>query len=45
MKEFLLKILNSEIMYYVIIPIVVVILGWIKSGHDLKEKIRNWAIG
>lgn len=41
MKEFLLKILNSEIMYYVIIPIVVVILGWIKSGHDLKEKNKE----
>lgn len=41
MKEFLLKIFNSEIMYYVVVPIVVVFLGWIKSERDLKEKNKE----
>ncbi len=41
MKEFLLKIFSSEIMYYVVVPIVVVFLGWIKSGRDIKEKNKE----
>lgn len=41
MKEILLKIFNSEIMYYVVIPIVVVLLGWIKNERDLKEKNKE----
>lgn len=41
MKEFLLKIFTSEIMYYVVVPIVVVLLGWIKSERDIKEKNKE----
>ena len=45
MKEFLLKIFNSEIMHYVVVPIVVPIvvalLGWMKNKHDLKEKNKE----
>lgn len=41
MKDFLLKIFNSEIMYYVVVPIVVVFLGWIKNEHDIKEKNKE----
>ena len=35
------KILKSEIMYYVIVPFVIVFLGWIKNGYDLKVKNKE----
>lgn len=38
MKEMLQKTLSSEVMYYVVVPIMVVILGWIKNERDIKEK-------
>ena len=41
MKESLLKIFDSEIMYYVVIPIVIVLLGWVKNERDLKEKNKE----
>lgn len=41
MKEILLKILNSELMYYVVVPIAVVMLGWVKNELDLKEKNKE----
>ena len=41
MKEILLKIFDSEIMYYVVIPIVIVLLGWVKNERDLKEKNKE----
>ena len=45
MKESLLKIFDSEIMYYVVIPIVIVLLGWVKKSVTLKKRIKNWGIG
>ena len=41
MKEILLKIFDSEIMYYVVIPIVLVLLGRVKNERDLKEKNKE----
>ena len=41
MKEILLKIFDSEIMYYVVIPIVIVLLGWVKNERVLKEKNKE----
>ena len=41
MEEFLLKIINSDIMYYVIVPFVLMLLGWIKSAHDIKAKNKE----
>lgn len=38
MKESLLKIFDSEIMYYVVIPIVIVLLGWVKTSVTLKKE-------
>lgn len=45
MKEILLKIFDSEIMYYVVIPIVIVLLGWVKTSVILRKRIKNWGIG
>lgn len=44
MKEILLKIFDSEIMYYVVIPIVIVLLGWVKTSVILRKRIKNWGI-
>ncbi len=41
MEGFLSKLLASDITYYVVVPIAVVLLGWIKSEHDLKEKNKE----
>ena len=41
MKEMLQKTLSSEVMYYVVVPIMVVILGWIKNERDIKEKNKE----
>lgn len=41
MEEFLLGIFSSEITYYVVVPIGVVLLEWIKNKHDLKEKNKE----
>jgi hypothetical protein len=41
MKDFLLKIFNNDIMYNIIVPIVLILLGWIKNKHDLKEKNKE----
>ena len=41
MENFLLIIFNNEVMYYVIVPIVVVLLGWLKNKNDLKVKNKE----
>lgn len=41
MKEILLMILNSEIVHYVVVPIAIVLLGWVKNERDLKEKNKE----
>lgn len=41
MKEILLEIIDSEIMYYVVVPFVLMLLGWIKNAHDIKEKNKE----
>lgn len=41
MKEILLRILNSEIVHYVVVPIAIVLLGWVKNERDLKEKNKE----
>ena len=41
MENFLFTIFNNEIMYYVIVPIVVVLLGWLKNKNDLKVKNKE----
>ena len=43
MIEILLKILKSETMYYVAIPLIVVFLNWIKNGYDVYK--RNKELG
>lgn len=41
MKDVFLKIFSSPIMHSVIVPIVIVFLGWIKNKHDVKEKNKE----
>lgn len=41
MENFLFIIFNNEVMYYVIVPIVVVLLGWLKNKNDLKVKNKE----
>lgn len=41
MKELLIKILDNNIMYYIIVPLIVVFLGWIKNAYDIKEKNKE----
>lgn len=43
MIKIILRILKSETMYYVVIPLILVFLNWIKNEHDLKE--RNKKLG
>lgn len=41
MKEMFFRIFSSGIMYYVVVPIMLLLLGWIKSNNDLKEKNKE----
>lgn len=41
MVGILLKILKSDIMYYVAIPLIIVFLNWFKSAYDIKEKNKE----
>lgn len=41
MQEIIQKILRNEIMYYVVVPVSLPILGWIKNWHDIKVKNRT----
>lgn len=41
MQELLLKIFNSQIMHYIIVPLAILFLGWVKSEHDMKEKNKE----
>lgn len=41
MKEMFFRIFSSGIMYYVVVPIMLFLLGWIKSKIDLKEKNKE----
>lgn len=43
MKEILLKIINSNVTFYVFVPLLIVFLNWIKNGHDIKKK--NYQLG
>lgn len=40
-KELLIKILNSNIMFYVVIPVITVILQWVKNAYDIKAKNKE----
>lgn len=47
MVDFVQKIFKNEIMYYVIVPIIIPLFGWVKSWHDINEKnkkIGYWKI-
>ncbi|MBD5520218.1 MAG: hypothetical protein HDR03_03180 [Lachnospiraceae bacterium] len=47
MLEIIHKILKNEIMYYVIVPIILPIFGWIKNWYDIKvknKKMGYWKI-
>lgn len=37
-KNFLRRIFHNETMYYVVVPIVIVLLQWLKNKCDLKKK-------
>lgn len=41
MIQKLLKIINSELMYYVAIPLIILFLNWIKSVIDIKGKNKE----
>lgn len=41
MQEIIQKILKNEIMYYVVVPIILPIIGWIKSWYDIRIKNRK----
>ncbi len=41
MQEILQKTLENETMYYVIVPITLLILGWIKNWYDIKSKNKK----
>lgn len=37
----LIQILNNNVVYYIIVPIGIVVLGWIKNEHDIKKKNKE----
>lgn len=41
MKELLLRIFNSQTMYYVVVPLVIVFMEWVKNEYDAKIKNKN----
>ena len=41
MKDLLVNIFDSNIMHFVIVPLVVVFLGWIKNKYDIKKKNKE----
>ena len=47
MLETLKKVFTNEVMYYVIVPILLLLFGWIKDWYDIKiqnKKIGYWEI-
>lgn len=40
-KNFLRRIFHNETMYYVVVPIVIVLLQWLKNKCDLKKKNKK----
>lgn len=40
-KDLLIKVLNSNIMFYVVVPVITVILQWIKNSYDIKAKNKE----
>ena len=43
MIESLKQILANEVMYYVIVPVILLLFGWVKSWYDIR--IQNKKIG
>lgn len=41
MKELIRENLTSDVVYNVAVPIVLLILNWMKNGYDLSKKNRG----
>ena len=44
MLEVMLKILDSNVMFYVVIPVILVVLSWIKQAYDDNKRKKEYGI-